>query len=447
MRALVWLRNDLRIADQPALSAARRHADAVSCVYCLDARWERPTRFGTQPLGRHRAQFLHQALEELRGRLDDCGIALHVVRGDPAEQVIRLCRETGVGRIHQGRPPAYDELQDAARVQAELPGLDWQTLDTSTLFDQRALVGVLQDFPGTFSRFRRRVESLQVPAPLAAPGSDVEPDPKAAAELAGGTPDGPEFHGGELAGQRHLADYLAGAAASSYKQTRNALDDDAAYTRLSPWLAAGSLSPRQVLASLREYEAQHGANESTYWIYFELLWREYFHWYAQVHGARLFAFAGIGGRRPLTTFYPRRFRAWREGRTPWPLVNACMRRLNQTGYLSNRGRQIAASCLVNELETDWRSGAAWFEQQLVDYDVASNWGNWQYIAGVGADPRGGRHFNLEKQARDFDPDGAFVARWGGAQDTPVPLDAVDAADWPLGGPGTPPGEDTPGDEP
>jgi deoxyribodipyrimidine photo-lyase len=108
-----------------------------------------------------------------------------------------------------------------------------------------------------------------------------------------------------------------------------------------------------------------------------------------------------------------------------------MRQLKQTGYLSNRGRQIAASCFVNELGMDWRYGAAWFEHQLTDYDVAVNWGNWQYIAGVGVDPRGGRHFDLDKQAALYDADGAYTAKWAPGVTDSV-LDSVDAADWPIG---------------
>jgi deoxyribodipyrimidine photo-lyase len=133
----------------------------------------------------------------------------------------------------------------------------------------------------------------------------------------------------------------------------------------------------------------------------------------------------------LSAFYPERFEKWCQGTTPYPLVNACMRELKQTGFLSNRGRQIVASCLVNELALDWRYGAAWFENQLCDYDVASNWGNWQYIAGVGVDPRGGRHFNLQKQTEMYDPKHEYIERWA-----PGPvienLDTRDAADWPLG---------------
>jgi deoxyribodipyrimidine photo-lyase len=107
-----------------------------------------------------------------------------------------------------------------------------------------------------------------------------------------------------------------------------------------------------------------------------------------------------------------------------------MHQLKQTGWISNRGRQIVASCLVNELQLDWRFGAAWFEQELIDYDVASNWGNWQYLAGVGADPRGKRHFNIEKQTQQYDPEGAFIDRWQGRARM-LATDTVDAADWPI----------------
>jgi deoxyribodipyrimidine photo-lyase len=133
---------------------------------------------------------------------------------------------------------------------------------------------------------------------------------------------------------------------------------------------------------------------------------------------------------PLTSFYAERFQKWCKGNTPFPLVNASMNQLSRTGYISNRARQIVASCLVNELDLDWRYGAAYFEQQLLDYDVAVNWGNWQYLAGVGADPRGQRHFNLEKQAQLFDPAGDYVKQWQG-QKTLSCLDSLDAADWPL----------------
>jgi deoxyribodipyrimidine photo-lyase len=240
------------------------------------------------------------------------------------------------------------------------------------------------------------------------------------------------FRGGCTEAMAHLEHYFSRSHASIYKQTRNALQGWSNSTRFSPWLANGCLSPRRILSRLKAYEQAQGSNESTYWISFELLWREYFQWYALKHRARLFARSGSGiaTRTPLTSFYPERFKQWCQGTTPWPLVNACMRELNATGFISNRGRQIAASCLVNELNIDWRYGAAWFQQQLIDHDVASNWGNWQYIAGVGADPRGGRHFNLVRQAEQFDPDGEYVSRWA-PETASSALDSRDAADWPV----------------
>ena len=185
-----------------------------------------------------------------------------------------------------------------------------------------------------------------------------------------------------------------------------------------------------MIDELKNYEARKGANESTYWIYFELLWREYFQWYAARYKHKVFKQGGITQKRTSCCFYPERYQKWCQGNTPYPLVNALMKQLNQTGYMSNRGRQIVASCLIHELQLDWRYGAAYFEQQLIDYDVAANWGNWQYIAGVGADPRGGRHFNIEKQTRQYDPEGHFIAKWKG-QATSSMLDSVDAADWPI----------------
>ena len=174
----------------------------------------------------------------------------------------------------------------------------------------------------------------------------------------------------------------------------------------------GCLSVRRLRIRIQGYETEHGGNDSTYWLFIELLWREYFLWLALQTKSKLFNFQGSAAQPPSTVYQREKFESWCQADTPYPLVNACMCQLNETGYLSNRGRQIAASCLVNELSQDWRFGAAWFENQLVDYNVAVNWGNWQYIAGVGADPRGGRHFNLSKQTELYDPLGQYRRRWG-----------------------------------
>ena len=186
--------------------------------------------------------------------------------------------------------------------------------------------------------------------------------------------------------------------AASYKDTRNCLDGLDGSSTLSPWLANGCLSAREAGAEIAGYEAINGVNDSTRWMMLELWWREFFYWRAIRDDVSLFRAGGAPGKLRRCTFEPLSFARWSQGDTNYPLVNALIRQLLATGWMSNRGRQIAASCLLNEYDIDWRYGASFFEKHLIDFDVASNYGNWQYLAGVGADPRGGRHFNLEKQA-------------------------------------------------
>ena len=157
------------------------------------------------------------------------------------------------------------------------------------------------------------------------------------------------FHGRETAGLKQLRDYFATDCASHHKERRNELDGWENSSKFSPWLAKVNLSVRQICFNLNTYEQKAGTNEFTYWLLLELLWREYFQWYARRHGKSLFAFQGIKQQKPLTSFYPVRFWKWCPGNTPYPQVNACMKQLNATGFMSNRGRQITTSCLVNEL--------------------------------------------------------------------------------------------------
>ncbi len=184
-------------------------------------------------------------------------------------------------------------------------------------------------------------------------------------------------------------------------------------SKWSPWLATGSLSPRQAIAQLRQFEATHGVSDGSYWLWFELLWRDYFRFLHLQHGHTLYRARGLGPAQ-ATPHDDQRFAAWCAGQTGQPLVDAAMCELATTGYLSNRLRQVVASYLIHDLGCDWRAGAAWFEAQLLDYDVYSNQGNWLYIAGRGTDPRGGRRFDPVKQAATYDPDGAYQRLWGTA---------------------------------
>jgi deoxyribodipyrimidine photo-lyase len=196
----------------------------------------------------------------------------------------------------------------------------------------------------------------------------------------------------------------------TYKQTRNQLIGLDYSSKFSPWLAWGCCSARTIANKIESYETKYGANDGTYWLWFELLWRDYFRFIHFKYGKKLYRSKGLS-EKPLSLFKADVFKSWSEGETGEPLIDAAMRELKSSGYLSNRLRQVVASYLIYDLEGDWQSGAAWFESQLIDYDVYSNQGNWLYIAGRGTDPRGGRAFNVKKQTQDHDPQGNYRDLW------------------------------------
>jgi deoxyribodipyrimidine photo-lyase len=439
-RTLYWLGNDLRLDDNAALLAAAQSETLLIC-YCIEPRWFSQYRYHTASLGPHRWQFIKQSLADLQKSLRQYDQGIVFVIGAPQDALPALVEAQAIDRIVRSYSVGVDEQRWLSAVRERCPRLEVIECDTQTLFDRELLAGPASPLPSlsSFSKFRKLAERQNIALPLSAPAQLPPPPANLAREslqqpipdLSGYVSTPCPYTGGETAAREHLQAYFAGQHASTYKLTRNALDGHSLSSKFSPWLSNGSLSVRRALAEIKQYEGQHGANDSTYWLYIEMLWREFFQWLAAEVGTALFAAKGINRCAGTRCFYPERFEKWCQGTTPYPIVNACMQQLRQTGFLSNRGRQIAASCLVNELDMDWRYGAAWFEHQLVDFDVASNWGNWQYIAGVGVDPRGGRHFNLSKQAELFDQDGAYVERW-----SPGPvlenLDTRDAADWPLG---------------
>lgn len=440
MHTLYWFTRDLRLHDNAALLAASR-SDVLLCVYVVDPQWFRTGAMQGKAMGSHRWRFLWQSLMALERNLRGMGQRLHIAFGEPARIIPDLVQAHGIGRVVRSRLPGTAEAEQWRTLKEALPETVFQQFETLSLFPESALPMPLNDLPATFSQFRKQIEQksdantdlLRIRTLSALPPAPGFPEDNRGDCPAIDEPVHPlRFIGGEDEGLARLQDYLfTNHHIDRYKETRNALDDWDSSSKFSPWLANGSLSAREVAARIAEYERTVTRNDSTYWLWFELLWREYFYWYALKHGTNLFRRDGVQRKRHQATFYGHRFKAWCEGNTEYPLVNAAMNQLRETGYISNRARQIVASCLVNELELDWRYGAAWFEQQLIDYDVASNYGNWQYVAGVGADPRGGRHFNLEKQARQFDPCGTFVDQWEGESDQPVGNHTVDAADWPL----------------
>ncbi|MDO3721589.1 DASH family cryptochrome [Marinobacter sp. chi1] len=440
MNTLYWFTRDLRLHDNAALLAAAK-SDLLLCVFVVDPRWFQPGPRQCLTMGDHRWRFLWQSLMSLERSLRPVGQRLHIAFGHPEEVIPELVHRHRLARVVRSRLPGTREAKQWLAIKERLPDTLCQQFETLSLFTQSTLPMPLDDLPDTFSQFRKLVEKtgdrscerLRIRTHSALPPPPGFPEDNRGDCPPISEPQHPgRFAGGEQAGLAQLERFLFNThGIASYKETRNELDRWDSSSKFSPWLANGSLSVREVAETIGDYEREQTSNESTYWLWFELLWREYFYWYALKHGAALFRRDGVQRKQRPATFYPQRFKAWCQGNTEYPLVNAAMNQLRETGYMSNRARQLVASCFINELELDWRYGAAWFEQQLIDYDVASNYGNWQYLAGVGADPRGLRQFNLDKQAAQYDPQGTFVDRWGGHAEQPVGLHSVDAADWPI----------------
>lgn len=429
---LLWFTHNLRLDDNPALTAAL-DADQLICLFVSEPNWFRANRYSLHSIGEHRKRFLQQTLDALDARLKERGQKLVTWHGAPLEALTQVVQQAKVARVVTPEHPGYYERHALQQLTSRFPHLECKIVASQTLFSADKLPFEVAQLPDSFSAFRRKIEKPPIlpDAPLPAP--ELLPPPVSSlknpiVELPRtGNPS--RFIGGEVGAQAQLDFYFTGALPASYKETRNGLDGWDYSSKFSAWLANGSLSARRLWQRIDQYESEVIANESTYWLKFELLWREYFQWYAMRYGKKLFRYQGPFNRSPLTSFYPERFKAWCEGTTPYPIVNAAMHQLNSTGYMSNRARQLVASAFVHELGLDWRYGAAYFEQQLIDYDVASNWGNWQYLAGVGADPRGHRKFDLQKQTRIYDPEGEFVKRWQGSERA-QPLPNRDYYDWP-----------------
>jgi len=430
-KGIYWFTTDLRLDDNPALKMASEAMDQLVFVYCIDT----PARLSHLQLGPNisqiRQNFLLDSLHDLNTQLQALGQHLVVIEKTSSE-LSQIIEDHQITHIYRNADHHILDSTEWFKIKDRHPQIKFSEVSNNRLFRSEQFPFELSELPDSFSKFRRKAEKLQIDSPQSPPNRLPPPitDPFPLTQPVQTSDAKTLFKGGEIAGVRHMETYFQSDLPSTYKQTRNGLDGMDYSTKFSPWLAQGCLSARRIIHRLNQYEDEVVSNDSTYWIYFELLWREYFQWYAEKYGEQMIAFSGIKDRSPNTSFYPERFQKWCQGTTPYPIVNACMRQLNATGYMSNRGRQLVASCFVHELSLDWRYGAAYMEQQLVDFDLGSNWGNWQYLAGVGADPRGHRQFDLNKQTQIYDPKQQFINRWQGLKDN-FPLDSTDPSDWPI----------------
>ncbi|WP_157981354.1 DASH family cryptochrome [Aliidiomarina sanyensis] len=422
-RALIWFRRNLRIQDNPAVAACA-HQPTLG-VFCIGSEYT-SSWLNIPRCSPVRARFLQRTLDALTSNLQALGTDLVTHNGEAIVYIPSLCDAMEISQVHSQRLFSHDERVEQERMQSALNAMgvelilhdDYTLLHPHTVWRSRVHPVSANT---SFSKFRKvcapETQSIDCPdeiTPSALKRIEnadqyVSHSPFPLPTAQGDTKRGAlAFNGGEAAALERLSHYIGGPI-HHYKETRNEMLGADFSSKLSPWLNLGALSPNQVLRAVRDAEQRKGANPSTEWLVVELLWRDFFQFLAWELGGEMFNKSALN--HDLKLKRNASFSQWCQGTTGEDFVDANMRELLATGYMSNRGRQNVASALIHEIQADWRLGAAWFEAHLLDYDPASNYGNWRYIAGLSANPRGGSWFNLKKQAEHYDPQSAFRRHW------------------------------------
>ena len=437
MTTLLWFRQDLRLHDHAVLMRAlQQRADLLPVFF-----WpENPeTRWGHARYSDLRLHWLAQNVQALQQALRAKGSDLLVLHGKPESLIPELCATLQIRAVWTEDLAAPEEEQQLAALQPVLQqqGVTLNTVWHSSLLLTHQLPFDAKNLPPVFTHFRQQLENAAIreSAPLPAPDQlpplpegfavwqarSVIPDISVSPEIAERQQYSsfplthPHWQGGETAALQHLDRYAQKGLTHTYETTRNALQGLDFSSKWSPWLACGALSSRHAMQMVRAAELQHGENKSTYWHWFELLWRDYFRFLHRQYGGLLYRKQGLAAEfHGPAQHDAEAWQRWTSGNTGCDLVDAGMRELRLTGYLSNRMRQIVASYWLHEMQGDWRAGAAWFEAQLLDFDVFSNQGNWLYISGHGTDPRGGRRFDIRRQIKQYDSEGDYRRCWGTA---------------------------------
>lgn len=433
---LVWFRNDLRVNDNEVLKAACEQGDGVIGVYFFDPAFYEDSTWDSSiaiklpftKTGSYRAQFIIESVTNLRENLLKQGIPLLVFHGAPHTIIPELVEKHSIENIYLQHEWTRDERAQEEKLGHALDKLPSKPkghrfYEQFLFHPDDVPFASWQQIPRVFTEFRKKLEkessvrslvsiegykqelpeteTTTIPTLKDLGLQPIKPDPRTAFP----------WKGGEDAAMERIQDYFFKTKKLQYyKKTRNGLIGTDYSSKLSAWLANGSISARQIYWEVKRFEKEVVANQDTYWMIFELIWRDFFKYVSLKHGASLFKIGGILEKDYEWKSSQRELEKWTNGETHEPFVNANMKELATTGWMSNRGRQNVASYWSMHKEQDWRIGAAYFEHILIDYDVHSNYGNWMYNSGVGNDPRN-RTFNIQLQAKNYDGDGKFQRLW------------------------------------
>ena len=422
INSLVWFRNNMRVEDNSSLTKAINESDNVIGFINIDPKIFISTKYGFKKTEKYRAKFLLETISDLKSQLEILNISLIITHRDFGQSINEIIDQYGITNIYTQTEWTRDELIEESFIPDEINLIkDFDQF----LFSPNDVRSLYDNIPRGFSNFRKKCEKyLSVNDTLSIPKS-LNSDNKISIEYP--IPSLSDlgfkdfevhkdsvfrFNGGETNAKNRIRKYFFETRnVSKYKLTRNGLIGEDYSSKFSPWLANGSVSVKYIFKSLKEYEKEVEKNDSTYWLYFELIWRDFFKYVSMQHKDKFFNKDGIYGEDKEWSDDKDVLLNWINGKTNEPFVNANMIELSQTGFMSNRGRQNVSNYLTKELKIDWRIGAEYFESMLIDYDVHSNYGNWLYNAGIGNDSMPFRKFNPKLQSERYDPDKSYEKIW------------------------------------
>lgn len=424
MNGLVWFRNNLRTIDNQSLSSATQICEKIIGIYCFDPRHFETTSYGFKKTAQFRTQFLIESIQELRKNLAKQNIPLFVYTDTPENKIPELILNHKITHIFSQKEWTSEEVTVENNIRKLIDhSVSWKTNYDQFLYHPEDIPFEIEKIPNVFTGFRKKLEKYSTIKPLA---NEISNFTQKRIENTTQIPSISEFGysiintpahtafpftGGENSAQKRLTDYLWNTQKLTYyKKTRNELLGTNYSSKFSAWLANGCISPKIIYYEIKKYEQEIVKNDSTYWLIFELIWRDYFKYISLKHHNSIFKINGILHKNYNWSTDKNLITKWVNGETGKTFVDANMIELQQTGWMSNRGRQNVASYFAKELKLDWRIGAAYFESMLIDYDVHSNYGNWMYVAGVGNDPRD-RKFNVDLQAQRYDTNGKYQRLW------------------------------------
>ncbi len=408
LNSLCWFRRDLRIADHQALYRALGDSAAVHCAFVFDTDILDRLPSRRDP----RVEFIWDSLFELNERLQRLGGTLHVLHGRAQRLIPELARKLGVQAVYSNRDYEPAAIARDADVQAALGDIEFHQFKDQVIFERAEILTGSGTPYGVFTPYRNAWLKRLDAAALNACAGDFSRLAKCGAIPLPSL----ESLGFERCGSALLPAGESAAARlfDAFKPNLDRYDRDRDYpaqggtSHLSVHLRFGTISIR----SLASYAHRQGGAGAASWLS-ELIWRDFYQMLLW-HHPRLAEGRAYKAQFEAIAFEndAAKFSAWCEGRTGYPLVDAAMRELNQTGYMHNRLRMVAASFLVKDLHVDWRWGERYFAERLLDFDLAANNGGWQWAASTGCDAQPWfRIFNPVTQSEKFDPDGRFIRRY------------------------------------